>query len=135
MTMNIDIRLAPPFVGLVTGFGVKTLGDISIANLGDATPSALWLVLFNGLKAFAGGSPNKGQELVDEKWVEVSQDGGVTWVPIGGRASSAGNRLEVASVPAPGETTTVKARLNIPVEATTAGDIVFDVEGFTPILS
>lgn len=128
MTVAFDVVLAPPFVGLVSGTDPKTLGDISITNTGDETPTTLYLIALTSGRSGTGGAAAEGQELIDEHWLEVSQDGGATWAGIGGDPGTADNRLTISSIPAPGDAVTIKAKLTVPVGALTAGDLGFSVE-------
>lgn len=133
MTTSFDVVLGSPFIGLITSDGIKPLGNITLTNIGDETPSTLYLCLLTAIRTSDTGSLQQGLELVTEQWLEVSQDSGSTWVPIGGSASQSGNRLSVSSIPTPGNSTVINARLNVPTGATTAGDVVLSVELFVPV--
>lgn len=130
MTMSFEVVLVPPFLGLISVVDTVTLGDISITNTGDETPTTMYVGLFNALRAGVGGSLSDGQEVINEQWLEVSQDGGATWNAIGGDASADENRIEVIAIPAPGETLAISARFTMPSDATTAGDVVLSAEVF-----
>lgn len=133
MTIAFDVVLGSPFLGMITADGNKPLGDITITNIGDETPSTLYVCVLTAIRTANTGSLQQGLELVTEQWLEVSQDSGSTWVPIGGSASQSGNRLAVSSIPTPGNSTVINARLNVPTGATTAGDVVLSVELFVPV--
>lgn len=120
--MSFDPHTITPAILPTVGYlraGIYPLPDVDITLDGTGCPTDLRLGATLKWRGDAGGN-TQGKELVDERWLELNDGSG--WAPVGG--GPAGDTISILA------SGTIEARLNVPNEVSTTGDVVANLELF-----
>lgn len=114
ITETDNTELSSKVIGIIYT-GITNIGTIRVKNIGDDTPSALYLTAACSTWSYSGARNSQGQEAVDEKWLEAKVGSG-DWTPIGGAT-----KLSLTP-PTPDNYIDIQLRFNIPAIASTGGN-------------